>query len=61
MTVQKDMYVVARNASGRATLEHKLVEGFQRTGCGTDISAWSCYYTHVRIEAILCLRRGCRG
>ena len=38
----RDVYVIARNAAGRACLQHKLVDGQASvTKCGRDVSTWS--------------------
>jgi hypothetical protein len=58
----KRVYVIARNAGGRPTLQHKLVDGTASvTECGTDVSSWSRAYSYKRIEEVLCKRAGCRA
>jgi hypothetical protein len=58
----KGVYVIARNASGRPTLQHKLVDGqASMTCCGTDTSEWSRAFQSKRIEEILCRREACRA
>jgi hypothetical protein len=58
--VLQSAYVVARNASGRPTLQHKLLDGGTAlTLCGRNVSAWSCAYMHKKIDAIICRR--CAG
>lgn len=49
------IYVVARNATGRATLQHK-VDGRSsaQTVCGRSILGWSRAYQAEPIKAILC-------
>jgi hypothetical protein len=51
----RNLYVIARTAAGRPTLQHKLVDGTSsRTDCNRDISSWSRAYMHKPIEQILC-------
>lgn len=58
----RGVYVVARNSSGRPVLQHKLIDGqATHTSCGQDVTPWSRQYTHIRLEAILCLRGACRN
>lgn len=55
-------YVIARNSSGRPTLQHLLIDGQGSvTACGCDTSAWSRAYQPKAIEAILCRRSACRA
>lgn len=57
----KRLYVLARNAGGRPTLQHKLVDGSSSmTACGYDCSGWSRAYMPRRIDEILCRKRACR-
>lgn len=55
------MYVVARNASGRPTLQHLLLPGTNATACGWSVLEWSRAYQAKPIEAILCRQPGCRS
>lgn len=58
------IYVIARNAHGRPTLQHRLVMGSTyptMTGCGLVIDAWSRSYSSQRIDAVFCKRSGCRS
>ena len=58
----KNLFVIARNASGRPCLQHKLVDGqTERTACGRDLSNWSRELIRQRLDAILCLSKACRG
>jgi hypothetical protein len=62
MTLTPETYVIARTASGRPTLQHKLRDGTgSYTGCGHEITGWSRAYMNNRIEQILCLQPGCRS
>jgi len=55
--VLREAYVLARNAAGRATLQHKLVAGSSHlTLCGCDTRTWSRVFTNESWRAILCLR-----
>lgn len=59
MTLVKP-FVVARSASGRATLMHRIgnVE-LMVTACGLDINVWSRAYLSEKIPQIMCKR--CEG
>lgn len=48
-------YVIARNASKRPTLMHKVSRSTARTVCGRDISRWSRSFHSRPIEVMLCL------
>ena len=53
------MYVLARTASKRPTLQHRLVsgeDGSQLTACGLDVTQWSRAYQNKSIPQILCIR-----
>ncbi len=59
---QGRVYVVGRSVNtNRPTVMHQ-VPNFQATitGCGHDVSNVSRSYTNQPIEAILCLKAGCR-
>lgn len=56
------LYVIARNAAGRPTLQHLLLEGAASiTACGQTVTLWSRAYQIDPIPEVLCLKRGCRG
>ncbi len=58
----KSLYVTARSASGRPTLQHRLVDGqTDWMACGRRIDDWSRAYTPRKIEEVLCLRHACRA
>jgi hypothetical protein len=58
----RSLYCVARNASGRPTVQHKLPEGVASiTCCGVEITGWSRAYMNFRIEELLCRRAACRA
>lgn len=62
MVLTPDTYVIARNAWGRPTLQHRLLDGTAtQTGCGHVITGWSRHYMREKIEAILCKQPGCRA
>lgn len=62
MPLDGKTYVIARNAHGRPTLQHRLIGGSAgHTGCNRDTSAWSRAYQREPIEAILCRQPGCRA
>jgi len=55
------MYVIARNASGRPTVQHRLNDRDNtRTGCGYDMSPWSRAYMNVKYKAVFCKLKGCQ-
>ncbi len=59
---QGRVYVVGRSVNtNRPTVMH-VVPDFQATitGCGTDVGNVSRSYTNHRIDAIFCLKAGCR-
>lgn len=56
------VYVIARNASGRPTLQHKLMPGAASlTACGTPIESWSRAYQSEPIHEVLCKREACQA
>lgn len=58
--VLRNAYVLARGASGQATLQHKLADGqASLTLCGRDMDSWSRTYTQQKFDVILCRR--CAG
>lgn len=58
----KNCYVIARNAGGRPTLQHKLVDGSaSETKCGYNMDGWSRSFSTKPIEAVLCRLAACRG
>jgi len=58
----KNLYVIARSASGRPTLQHKLVDGTASvTCCGRVMDGWSRAFMTKRIDEVLCLSRACRS
>jgi hypothetical protein len=52
------LYVLARNGSGRPTLQHKTSLLYPTTSCGIDISGWSRSYSKKPIPEILCRKCG---
>lgn len=50
-------YILARTASGRPSLMHKLGTA-NRTLCGLDITLWSRAYLATPISQILCKKCG---
>lgn len=57
----RNVFVVARNHSGRPTLMHRLIDRqTMMTACGVDVREWSRAYSPKPIEAILCKREACR-
>ena len=59
--VLKRVYVVARNNTGRPTLQHRLLDHQTiHTACGLDMASWSRSYMDTAIEAILCKKDACR-
>ncbi len=51
------VYVIARNNSGRPTLQHALSGGTaSQTLCGTDVTHWSRGFQSRPIPEVLCLR-----
>lgn len=58
----RNIFVVARNAHGRPTLQHKLIDRrTSMTACGRDISGWSRAYSAEPIQPILCKHDNCGG
>jgi len=58
----KNVYVIARSAAGRPCLQHKLMDGqTEWTACGRYVAGWSRQLMPKRLDAILCLSRGCRA
>lgn len=53
-------YVLARNGSGRPTLQHEVARNttFRFTKCGIDITHWSLAWQSKPIEPLLCHRCG---
>ena len=49
------VYVIARTAARRPTLQHILTPG-ETTACGLDVSGWTRAYQRERIGQIACLR-----
>ena len=50
-------FVIARTASRRPTLQHRVAEGGAgRTVCGLDIRPWSRAYQEAPISQIICKR-----
>lgn len=56
------LYVIARNESGRPTLQHRLSDGTSSVlDCdGRDITGWSRAYQTDAIEEVLCRKPKCR-
>jgi len=55
------LYVIARNKSGRPTLQHRLLDGTASiTSCGRVMELWSRAYQLKPIPEVLCKQRGCR-
>ena len=53
------MYIIARTASKRPSLQHRLVlgeDGAHITSCGLDVSMWSRAYQNKPIPQVLCVR-----
>lgn len=54
------MYIIARTASKRPSLQHRLVLGDDTdkhvTACGIDVSMWSRAYQNKPIPQVLCIR-----
>jgi hypothetical protein len=51
------IYVIARNNSGRPTLQHRLVDGTSGfTLCGLEMYNWSRGFQKKPIEQVLCKR-----
>lgn len=48
------MFVIARTASRRPTLQHGVLLGLYRTWCGLDVWPWSRAYQREPIPQILC-------
>lgn len=57
--VLENVYVIARSASGRATLQHRLLDRQTRfTRCGVDTQPWSRAFQQDPLGPLLCLRCG---
>lgn len=60
MTLEKGKnYIMARAASGRPTLQHRLsfqLNGEISTLCGLDTSTWSRAYFRQAIPELICKR-----
>lgn len=55
-------YVVARNATGRPTLCHRVsAHSASQTACGTDVRTWSRAYSPEPIEVLYCRRCAKQG
>jgi hypothetical protein len=55
------MYVIARNARGRPTLQHLLLPGVASiTACGQQVELWSRAYQSDPIPEVLCKKGPCR-
>lgn len=55
------IFVVARNAWGRPTLQHRVEDYVSDyTACGRYIGTWSRSFSDKSIEAILCKHPACR-
>lgn len=51
------LYVIARNASDRPTLQHRLLDGSaSQTLCGVKMTDWSRSYQTEPIKSVLCRR-----
>lgn len=51
------MYLIARTATKRPSLMHKITEdNYDKTICGLDVSHWSRTYTGTPILVILCMK-----
>ena len=60
--VAETLYAIARNASGRPTLQHKLPVGVGTlTACGTNMEVWSISYQNTPIPSVLCRKDQCRS
>lgn len=55
----KANYVIARNASKRPTLMHKVGSTSAKTVCGRDMRRWSRSFSIRPIEVMLC--RTCKA
>jgi hypothetical protein len=51
-------YVIARNASGRPTLQH-AVRDTETTMCGYYIGEWTRFWSNQRMTQMFCKR--CKG
>ena len=53
------VYVIARSASGRATLQHELEHGSaEETICGRSMTGWSRHFSDTRIDVVFRLACG---
>lgn len=49
------VYVLARTASGRPALQHRLLQTDKDiTACGLNMSRWSRVYSHTCFSSIYC-------
>lgn len=56
-----EVYLIARNAGGRPTLQHLAKDGHgEITACGVNVSAWSRSFSDKPILEVLCMRDACR-
>lgn len=60
MTFTKGVYLVARTAGGRPTVQHRVSQVHTFTACGRDTTPWSVGYQNDKIEVIACKAPGCR-
>lgn len=50
-----NVFIVARTANGRPSLQHKLSDtDVDRTECGLEIFRWSRAYTRQMVKEIIC-------
>lgn len=62
VAARERLYVVARTAGGRPTLQHLLPPGVGSvTACGVEMEEWSRAYMRAPVPEILCLRSACRS
>lgn len=55
-------YVIARNFTGRPTLQHRLAnDSFDETACGLPITSWSRAFQDYPIHEVLCKREACQA
>lgn len=52
-------YVLARNAAGRPTLQHRVGDELDWTYCGVYIGNWSRLWSDTVIDLLYCRR--CKG
>lgn len=53
--ILRKVYVIARTASGRASLQHRLSDGSaSRTLCGLVMDGWTRWYGNFRIDPVFC-------